>query len=168
MGDDATTATFHSTSTTLNSSHATKFVELEASIKANQQEFRNIHSQFEVMENRMLQTMNVCSENTKQMVTMQTQMHSLQASIQSIADQMQNLTQHIVDGEKTPIRSPVKKKHRQQEPDGTDATDTLQFQTKLWDEQPNENSVTTITQNHADQEASQYNDKRATGTAMEE
>jgi hypothetical protein len=71
MGDDLTTATFHSTSTTLNSSHATKFNELEASIKANQQEFRNIHSKFEVMENRMLQTMNVCNDNTKQMVNMQ-------------------------------------------------------------------------------------------------
>ena len=129
----------------------------------------------------MLQTMNVCSENTNQMVTMQTQLHSLQASIQSIADQMKNLTQHIVDVDKTYTRSPVKKKHRHREPDGTDATDILHLQTKLWDKQPNEHSVNTSqsdinsatiitnsTQNHADQEASQYNEKRASGTAMEE
>ena len=184
-GDDQTTATFHSTSTTLNSSHATKFNELEASIKANQLEFRNIHSQFEMMETRMLQTMNACNDNTRQMVMMQNQLHSLQSSIQTIADQMQTITNHLTDTEpeRVTIRSPVKKKHRQSviveaaTNDPPQHLPTIQWDASSDDSQVTANDDTQLTtasksrlESHqeANQAASQYTDTRAPGTAMEE
>ena len=60
--DDNTTATFHSTaSTTLNSSqNAQRFSELEASIKANQQNICNMSKQHETMEARIIETMSSC------------------------------------------------------------------------------------------------------------
>jgi hypothetical protein len=184
-GDDQTTATFHSTSTTLNSSHATKFNELEASIKASQLEFRNIHSKFETMETRMLQTMNVCNDNTRQMVTLQNQLHSLQSSIQLIADQMQTITHHLTETDRVSIRSPVKKKHcHREDAESADNHDpSKQSPTILWaassDNPPAKenqqdtpsttfNTSRTETQQEADQAASQYTEASAPGTAMEE
>ena len=160
-----------------------KFNELEASIKANQLEFRNIHSQFEMMETRMLQTMNACNDNTRQMVTMQNQLNSLQSSIQTIADQMQTITNHLTEPERVSIRSPVKKKHRQSAVGEAATNDPSQnLPTILWAASSDDSQATGNDDTHsttasksrleshqeADQAASQYTDTCAPGTAMEE
>ena len=61
--------------------------------------------------------MSSCHENTKQLVTMQGQMNSLQITMQSIADQMHLITNHInpkqtIAESASTSRSPVKKKQR--------------------------------------------------------
>jgi hypothetical protein len=88
--DDTTIATLTSTaSTTLNSSYqATRFAELESAIKANQHAFKNMNNNYKTMENRVMETMEACHENSKQLITMQNQMTNMQVTMQAIADQM--------------------------------------------------------------------------------
>jgi DNA-binding FrmR family transcriptional regulator len=176
--DDNTTATFHSTaSTTLNSSNhaATRFAELEASIKSNQHDFKQLNQQHETMETRLLETMSTCHENTKQLLAVQGQLNNLQSTMQVIADQMNLITHHFTtsqsDGkhetEKT-HSSPVKKKARQDvlskltHPiiQGTLPTHDKPIQSQ----QPSD----TAQSNHADQEEAQYITQCSPGTAPPE
>ena len=165
--DDTTIATFTSTaSTTLNSSYqATRFAELETAIKANQQAFKNMNKNYETMENRVLETMEACHENSKQLITMQTQMNNMQTTMQAIADQMSILTDHITEH---PNRSPAKKKQRQTAQrtnhDQTEGT-TLNFELE-------QNSISDMSNRliptQADQEEVQYNETDFPDTAMDE
>jgi predicted transcriptional regulator len=97
--DDNTTATFHSTaSTTLNSTshNAHRFAELEAAIKTNQSELKKMNTQYNTMETRILETMSSCHENSKQLVVMQGQLNkNLQTTLQVIAEQMNQITNHF-------------------------------------------------------------------------
>jgi hypothetical protein len=196
--DDNTTATFHSTaSTTLNSSqNAQRFSELEASIKANQQNIRNMSKQHETMEARIIETMSSCHENTKQLVVMQGQLNNLQSTLQTIADQMYQITHHLAQPRlgqhdtENQMRSPAKKKLRQANNHTTSSqssnhdeqqTDTEQLSPDMSHTQdpeaqhapsphvPNSHThQTTYTQDLADQEDAQYNAPSSPGTAMEE
>jgi hypothetical protein len=182
--DDNTITTFHSTtSTTLNSSqYAQRFTDLEASIKAHQSDFRTMNTRHETMENRLLETMSSCHENTKQLVTMQGQLSNLQNTMQVIAEQMNLLTQHVTrpsegkrDTGKTD-QSPVKKKVRQ-DTDNRESTSrhetgaiipriTNAHHETHNDENNPSNLAARLSQ--ADQEESQYTQTRFPGAAMEE
>ena len=195
--DDNTTATFHSTaSTTLNSSqHAQRFSELEASIKANQQDIRNMTKQHETMDVRLLETMSSCHENTKQLVNMQGQLNKLQSTMQTIAEQMNQLTNHFIqqsqhDNASTHQRSPAKKKPRQapnadtpsQSPMPvqhsevnipnliamTSPTESFKHEDMNKTHNPSNDAVDRPHQETADQEEAQYNAPSSPGTAMEE
>jgi hypothetical protein len=118
--DDNTTTTFQSNMTTVNSATGARFSELENAIKANQQEFQTMQSQFATMDQRLLETMETCHTTTTQMLSMQTQMNNMQTTVQDIAMQMKILTQHLTashldnsEVQSTYLRSPEKKKQRQ-------------------------------------------------------
>jgi hypothetical protein len=189
--DDNTTATFHSTaSTTLNSSqHAQRFSELEASIKTNQQNLHTMNKQHETMEARILETMSSCHENTKQLVVMQGQLNNLQSTMQIIAEQMQQITNHFAQPpgqqyQETQMRSPVKKKQRQANNQTSSSPSSISDVQEQHDadhpppttdrEDSSQQAYTCFTpqthhkQNSADQEKAQYNEKCFPGTAMEE
>jgi hypothetical protein len=166
--DDTTIATFTSTaSTTLNSSYqATRFAELESSIKANQNTFKQMNTKYETMENRVLETMEACHENSKQLVTMQKQMCTMNTTIQEMAVQLSAITDHIMD---KPNRSPVKKKLRQ-------TGDLSNYAAALTCHQLDFDPVPTNTPDtpnptsliHADQEEAQYTKTSSPETAMNE
>ena len=137
-----TTQLLPTASTTLNSSYHVKFAEFESAIKANQNTFKSLNTKYEAMENQILETMSTCHENTKQLVVMQGQMHTLQTTMQSIADQMQLLTQHFHPSEQP---SPVKKKQCHIQPYNSPNTDSP-----------------------ANQEGAQYHTPRSPSTAMVE
>jgi phosphopantetheinyl transferase (holo-ACP synthase) len=172
MIDDNTIATYTSTaSTTLNSSyHANRFAELEAAIKANQLDFKSMNNQYQTMETKILETMSSCHENTKQLVIMQGQMNNLQITMQSIADKMQIITQHLTADNNTTthdttLNSPVKKKQRQAMVADDDANNQKPIRTS--DITDSDFSIETHDTN-ADQEEAQYTTTSSPGTAMEE
>jgi hypothetical protein len=108
--DDNTTATLHSTaSTTLNSSqhNAHRFAELEAAIKTNQSDLKQMNTQYNTMETRILETMSSCHENSKQLVVMQGQLNTLQTTLQVIADQMNQITIHFGHSENSRDAEPT-------------------------------------------------------------
>ena len=165
--DNTTIATFTSTaSTTLNSSYqATRFAELESAIKANQLAFKNMNTNYTTMENRVMETMEACHENSKQLVTMHTQMATMQTTMQAIADQISVLTDHIMDHSN---KSPVKKKQRQtgEKPqhnklEGTNLIFAL-------DNDKLDNSTSSPNSTIADQEEAQYTAPSSPDSAMEE
>jgi hypothetical protein len=171
--DDNTIATYTSTaSTTLNSSyHANRFAELEAAIKANQKDFKSMNKQYQTMENKIIETMTSCHENTKQLITMQGQMNTLQTTIQSIADQMQFITQHLKDANESAnspteptLNSPVKKKQRHHEESEIPRQLTYHAMEPLNTQDDNHASGSTP----ADQEEAQYTETSFPDMAMEE
>lgn len=97
INDNTTTAMFNSnTSTTLNSAaNAARFAELDASIKANQSEIKQMNNKFDILDNRMIDTMSACHENSNQLVIMYGQINQLQRTIQTIADQTSSLTENL-------------------------------------------------------------------------
>ena len=107
--------------TTINSTTGAKFVELEQAIRANQHEFQTMQTQFTTLEQRMLETMETCHLNAKQMLTMQGQMNSMQINVQDIVTQMKIITEHLsssmsntIDVQSAHMKSPEKKKQRHQ------------------------------------------------------
>jgi prefoldin subunit 5 len=177
--DDVTTETFNSnTSTTLNSTtNAARFAELDASIKANQAEIKQMNHRFETLDNRMIETMSSCHENSKQLVTMHGQINNLQRTIQTIADQMSSLTAHIKNistHEQSP-QSPLKNKNRPSEAEELctePTTQAMNIATHLPKNptlMPDDNdALLNPPLNIADQAEVQYNEPHFSGTAMEE
>ena len=47
------------------------------------------------METRILETMSACHDNSKQLVVMQGQLNNLQTTMQAIAEQMSQITNHF-------------------------------------------------------------------------
>ena len=176
--DDNTIETYTSTaSTTLNSSyHANRFAELEAAIKANQQNFTSMNTQYQTMENKILETMTSCHENSKQLITMQGQMANMQTTIQSIADQMQFITRHLTNSKSATetsegtLHSPVKKKQRHYEQSGGHRR--LTYKVTETPTTPADYHQDTYTQDNgstnADQEEAQYTETRSPDAALEE
>ena len=170
--DDNTIETYTSTaSTTLNSSyHATRFAELEAAVKANQSNFNSMSNQYQEMENKILETMSSCHENTKQLLSMQGQMNNLQITMQTIADQMKIITTHLTiptnnSAEITLPRSPVKKKQRQSA--DTERTNDNPNCTQSEDAQStiDDSRILTLP---ADQDEAQYTTNSFPASAMQE
>jgi hypothetical protein len=168
--DDNTIATFTSTaSTTLNSSfHAHRFAELDAAIKAHQHDFQLMNERHQAMENKIIDTMTSCHENTKQLLTMQGHMNSLHQTMQSIAKQMKFLTEHLTAPKPgdpmvdNPTASPAKKKQRHAA--GLEApiiTQTQHTDFRAQESNPGDPK-------NANQEVAQYTSPRSPGTAMEE
>lgn len=117
------------------------------------------------MENRVMETMEACHENSKQLVTMHTQMATMQTTMQAIADQISVLTDHIMDHSN---KSPVKKKQRQtgEKPqhnklEGTNLIFAL-------DNDKLDNSTSSPNSTIADQEEAQYTEPSSPDSAMEE
>lgn len=121
------------------------------------------------METKILETMSSCHENTQQLVTMQCQMNKLQITMQSIADQMKLITQHLTADKSTATQdttshSPVKKKQRQ-----TMLPDEARKPIQIIQPATTDLDVSNAAQDtNADQEEAQYTTPRSPGTAMEE
>ena len=179
--DDNTTATFLSTaSTTLNSSnnHASRFAELEASIKSNHHDFKQLNKQHDTMEHRLLETMSTCHENTKQLLAVQGQLNNLQSTMHMIAEQMKLLTHHLVTTTPAkssletdrPQSSPVKKKARQDisSESFSHAIDNTPSTHHPGSHNPqlNTTSTTNSSKSFADQEDAQYSTQCSPGPAM--
>lgn len=109
------------TSTTLNSAaNAARFAELDASIKANQSEIKQMNNKFDILDNRMIDTMSACHENSNQLVIMYGQINQLQRTIQTIADQTSSLTEKVKDNQhRGPHPSVATKDKNRQSNNGT-------------------------------------------------
>ena len=178
--DDTTTATFNSTaSTTLTSSiHATRYPELDTSIQANQQALKTLTKNHETMEDKLLNTMTTCHENTQHLVAMQGQLNNLQTTMHTIAHQMSLITQHFnstPDGgthENAQIQlSPAKKKLRQahtNEDTFSETTASPLSVTPMSRTPPNAHFPTNHSITPAAQEEAQYNAPCSPGSAMQE
>ena len=97
-------------------------------------------------------------------------MNNLQITMQSIADQMQFITQHLTADQNTvpkdsTFHSPVKKKQRQQAMLPDEANNQIQIMRSVTTEFELSNEAQNT---NADQEEAQYTTPRSPGTAMEE
>jgi hypothetical protein len=156
-------------STTLNSSYqANRFAELEADIKTTQQNLKSMHTQYQTMENKILNTMTLCHENSKQMITMQQgQMTNMQTTIQSIADQMQFITRLLTDSTSAiaPLESNLNSPSKETKATWTTGgSGRLTYDTTAIPTTP----VTYNQQTNADQEEAQYTENSSPDTAMAE
>ena len=179
--DDNTITTANSNTTTINSSFAAKFTEIENAIKTSQADFQQLNSRFDQMENQILNTMTSCHENSKHMLSMQNQMNSMQSNVQDIANQMKLLTTHL---KVTPtpgnaensnsnhlsneIQSPEKKKSRQMEPEATSIVSVRPMNLNINKYNQDNHRSTNQHNIQADQLEDQYQDNSFPGSAMDE
>ena len=176
--DNNTVTTAFSNTTTINSSNATKIAELEQAIKTSQKDFQQMHTRFDNMETQIINTMTSCHDNSKHILSMQSQLNSMQSNVQDMANQMTLLTSHLkitptpqsdattTTSDARTMQSPEKKKQRQTMEPEENMSLALTRPLNL------ENRYTpTATENNyytADQNEVQYNKAHFSGTAMEE
>lgn len=184
--DDNTITTAFSNTTTINSSNAAKIAELEQAIKNNQNDFHQMNARFDKMETQIINTMTSCHDNSKHILSMQSQLNFMQNHVQEMVNQMKLLNTHLTTTPTPPSdrnqvfleavntsQSPEKKKQRQtMEPEEITTTSKhrpFNLET-IYPVDPDSYTQITSDQNKyrfADQQEDQYTDHHFPGTADE-